>query len=55
MKKLSETQGSNAELLKDKERLDWILKNCDIGYDRFYKTSFDNRDEIDKAIEDSQG
>ena len=39
------------ELRKDKERLDWILEHCDVGYDNFYKTSFENRDEIDQAME----
>ena len=43
-----------AGLLKDRERLDWILEHCDVGYDNFYKTSFDNRDEIDQAMEDAQ-
>lgn len=42
----------NNELRKDKERMDWIFKHCDVGYDRFYKTSFDNRKEIDQAMED---
>lgn len=41
----------NNKLLKDKERLDWILEHCDVGYDNFYKTSFENRDEIDQAME----
>lgn len=38
----------------EKERLDWILEHCDVGYDKFYKTSFENRDEIDQAMEDAQ-
>lgn len=42
----------NNELRKDKERMDWIFKHCDVGYDKFYKTSFDNRKEIDQAMED---
>jgi len=42
----------NNKLRKDKERLDWILEHCDVGYDKFYKTSFENRKEIDKAMED---
>ena len=41
-------------LVKDGERLDWIFKHCDVGYDKFYKTSFENRDEIDQAMEDAQ-
>lgn len=38
----------------EKERLDWILEHCDVGYDKFYKTSFENRDEIDQAMEEEQ-
>ena len=45
---------ANNELRKDRERLDWILEHCDVGYDNFYKTSFENRDEIDQAMEDAQ-
>tara|TARA_R100001463_G_scaffold119827_1_gene175794 strand:+ start:190 stop:567 length:378 start_codon:yes stop_codon:yes gene_type:complete len=39
------------ELFEDKERLDFILKNCTIEYDRFYRTYFDNRDEIDEVMQ----
>jgi hypothetical protein len=45
---------ANNKLRKDMERLDFILKNCTIEYDRFYSTSFENRDEIDQAMEDAQ-
>lgn len=38
---------------RDKQRLDWILEHCDVG-DKFYKTSFYNRDEIDQVMEDAQ-
>jgi hypothetical protein len=44
----------NVEISKDKQRLDWILEHCDVGYDKFYKTSFYNRDEIDQAMEGKQ-
>jgi len=47
----AELLNETAELLKDKERLDWILEHCDVGYDNFYKTSFENRDEIDEVIQ----
>ena len=40
-----------AGLLKDRERLDFILKNCTIEYDRFYKTSLENRKEIDEVMQ----
>jgi len=42
---------ANAKLRKDRERLDWILEHCTIEYDRFYKTSFENRDEIDAVMQ----
>ena len=42
---------ANNELRKDRERLDFILKNCTIEYDRFYKTSFESRDEIDEVMQ----
>ena len=41
------------ETIKDKERLDFVLKNCNIEYDKFYKTSFENRDEIDEVMQES--
>jgi len=50
MNKLNET---DTKLRNDKERLDWILEHCDVGYDNFYKTSFENRDEIDEAMEET--
>lgn len=39
------------ELLKDKERLDWIFRNCCVEFDRFHKTSFSNRKEVDEAMQ----
>ena len=46
-------QEYGGETIKDKERLDFVLKNCNIEYDKFYKTSFENRDEIDEVMQES--
>ena len=42
---------ANNKLRKDRERLDWILEHCTIEYDRFYRTSFENRGEIDEVMQ----
>ena len=51
MKEIVITSTENIELHKDKERLDWILKNCDVIYDKFYSTSCSNREEVDNVME----
>ena len=38
-------------LVKDGKRLDWIFRNCCVGFDRFYKDSFSNRKEVDEAMQ----
>jgi len=38
-------------LLKDRERLDWIFRNCCVEFDRFRKDSFSNREEVDEAMQ----
>ena len=42
---------ANNKLRKDMGRLDWILENCTIEYNRFYKTSLENREEIDEVMQ----
>ena len=42
---------ANTKLRKDRERLDWILEHCTIEYDRVYRTSFENRGEIDEVMQ----
>ena len=41
----------NEELKKDKERLDWLLKNASIAHVCW---SIDSREQIDEAMEDAQ-
>ena len=59
---VQELQGENAELRKDKERLDWLI---DHAYIQFYKVddggewqmeldASDARNHIDKEMEESQ-
>ena len=47
-------QRENAKLLKDKERLDWIFRNCCVEFDGFYKDSFSNRKEVDEAMQSEE-
>lgn len=44
----------NAELRKDKERLDWLLFRYDMGVIMYRDEFLENREDIDKAMEESE-
>lgn len=43
-----------SELRKDKERLDWLLFRYDMGVIMYRDEFLENREDIDKAMEESE-
>lgn len=51
---INKLENELSELRKDKERLDWLLFRYDMGVIMYRDEFLENREDIDKAMEESE-